>query len=117
MEGEVLTGWSLDHDGYLLREGKIYVLADCREEVFREHHSSRFIVHPGSTKMYNDLKRQYRWAGMKKHVVEMIAKCLTCQQIKAEHKSLAGKLQSLEISVWKWEHITLDFVMALPKTT
>ena len=54
---------------------------------------------------------------MKRHVAEMIAKCLTCQQIKAEHKSPAGKLQSLEIPVWKWEHITMDFVTALPKTT
>src|SRR5438045_9784329 len=46
----------------------------------------------------------------------MISKCLTCQQIKAEHKSPTGKLQSLEIHVWKWEHITMDFVTALPRT-
>src|SRR3954471_2395853 len=82
MEGEELTGWSLDQDGYLLREGKIYVPAACREKVMREHHYSRFAVHPGNTKMYNDLKRLYRWAGMKRHVAETIGKCLTCQQIK-----------------------------------
>src|SRR5436189_4295646 len=40
---------------------------------------------------------------------------MTCQQIKAEHKSPAGKLQSLEIPVWKWDHITMDFVTALPR--
>src|SRR3954467_4730652 len=99
MEGHVLIGWSLDQEGYLLRDGRIYVPAACREEVLREHHCSRFAVHPGSTKMYNDLKRQYQWAGMKRHVAKMIAKCPTFQQIKAEHKSSAGKLQSLEISV------------------
>src|SRR4051812_22304739 len=77
MKGHELTGWSLDQDGYLLRKGKIYVPAACREEVLREHNSSKFSVHPGSTKMYNDLKRQYRWTGMKRHVGEMIAKCLT----------------------------------------
>src|SRR3954463_7541784 len=87
------------------------------DEVLREHLSSRFVVHRGSTKMYNDLKGQYRWAGMKRHVAEMITKCLTCQQIKAEHRSPARKLQSPDISVWKWEHITMDFVTALPKTT
>src|SRR3954465_4809467 len=54
---------------------------------------------------------------MKKHVAKMIAKCLTYQHIKAEHKSPVGKLQSLEIPVWKWEHITMDFVTALPRTT
>src|SRR3954470_15137788 len=116
MEGHELTRWSLDHDDYLLREGKIYVPAAYREEVLREHHSSRFAVHPGSTKMYNDLKRKYRWAKMKRHVAEMIAECLTCQWIKAEHKSPAGKLQSLEIPIWKWEHLTMDFVTALPRT-
>src|SRR4051812_26347426 len=116
MEGHVLTGWSLDQEGYLLRNGRIYVPAACRGEVLREHHCSRFAVHPGSTKMYNDLRRQYQWAGMKQHVAEVVAKCLTCQRIKAEHKSPAGKLQSLEIPVWKWDHITMDFVTALPKT-
>src|SRR4051812_2271006 len=54
---------------------------------------------------------------MKRQVAKMVAKCLTCQQIKADHRSPAGKLQSLEISVWKWEHITMDFVTALPKST
>src|SRR3954470_21231125 len=53
---------------------------------------------------------------MKRHVAEMISRCLTCQKIKAEHKSPAGKLQSLEIPVWKWDHITMDFVTALPKS-
>src|SRR3954466_6627241 len=54
---------------------------------------------------------------MKRYVAEMIAKCLTCQHIQVEHKSPAGKLQSLEIPVWKGEHITMDFVTALPMST
>src|SRR4051812_38098393 len=59
VEDQELPGWSLDQDGYLLRKGKVYVPAACREEVLREHYTSRFVVHPGSTKMYSDLKRQY----------------------------------------------------------
>ena len=50
---------------------------------------------------------------MKKEVAEFVAKCLTCQQIKAEHQALSGKLQSLSIPEWKWEKITLDFVIGL----
>ena len=43
-------------------------LAKLREEILREFHCSRFVVHPGGTKMYHDLRRQYYWRGMKRHV-------------------------------------------------
>ena len=51
---------------------------------------------------------------MKKEVAEFVAKCLTCQQIEAEHQTPSGKLQSLSIPEWKWEKITMDFVIGLP---
>ena len=54
---------------------------------------------------------------MKKDVAEFVSKCLVCQQIKAEHQAPAGKLQPLQIPVWKWENITMDFVIGLPKTS
>jgi hypothetical protein len=38
-----------------------------------------------------------------------------CQQVKAKHKKLAGPLQPLEILVWKWEAIAMDFLMGLPQ--
>ena len=53
---------------------------------------------------------------MKGDIAEFVSKCLTCQQIKAEHKHPAGLLQSLPIPEWKWEHITMDFVVGLPRT-
>ena len=59
----------------------------------------------------------YWWPGMKKDVVEFVAKCLTCQQIKAEHQRPAGLLQPLQIPEWKWEEITMDFVVGLPRTS
>ena len=54
---------------------------------------------------------------MKKDIAEFVAKCLTYQQVKIEHQRPAGLLQSLPIPVWKWEHITMDFVVGFPRCT
>lgn len=70
-------------------------------------------IPPGSTKMYRDLRSCYAWRGMKRD--HFVARCLTCQQVKAEQQKPAG--QSLDIPVWKWEHITMDFVTGLPRTS
>ena len=53
---------------------------------------------------------------MKKDVVKYVAKCLTCQQVKAEHQKPGGLLQPLEIPKWKWEQIAMDFISGLPRT-
>ena len=52
--------------------------------------------------MYRDLRRQYYWSGMKKHVGDFVRWCLPCQQVKAEHQRLAGLLQHLEVFEQKW---------------
>ena len=87
-----------------------------REQLLIEAHETPYSVHPGTTKMYQDLKKGYWWPGMKKDVVRFVEKCLTCQQVKAEHQRPAGTLQPLEIPEWKWEQITMDFVSGLPKS-
>ena len=48
--------------------------------------------------MYQDLRRQYYWSGMKRHVGDFVRRCLTCQQVKAEHQKPAGLLQPLEVA-------------------
>jgi len=48
---------------------------------------------------------------MKRDIAEYVTRCLTCQQVKAEHQRPGGLLQPLPIPVWKWEHITMDFVV------
>ena len=53
---------------------------------------------------------------MKRHVGDFVRRCLTCQQVKAEHQKPAGLLQPLEVDEWKWEHVTMDFVTHLPRT-
>ena len=70
---------------------------DLREEILRKFHCSRFVVHPGGTKMYQDLRRQYYWSGMKRHVGYFVRRCLICQQVKAEPQKPTGLLQPLEV--------------------
>ncbi|KAL2237203.1 UNVERIFIED_CONTAM: Transposon Tf2-11 polyprotein [Sesamum indicum] len=66
-----------------------------------EAHYAPYAMHPGSTKMYRDLRPYYWWPTMKKNVAEFVAKCLTCQQVKTEHQAPAGKLHPLTIPEWK----------------
>lgn len=53
----------------------------------------------------------------KRLVVKFVARCLVYQQIKAEHQRLGSLLKPLEIPIWRWEHITMDFVIGLPKSS
>ncbi|GJV45088.1 retrotransposable element Tf2 [Tanacetum coccineum] len=68
-----------------------------REKVMTEAHSSPFTIHPGSTKMYRDLKQYFWWKGMKQDVAIFVSRCMTCQQVKIEHQRASGLLQPLEI--------------------
>ena len=54
---------------------------------------------------------------MKKEIADFVSKCLHYQQVKAEHQRPAGLLQPLPISEWKWEHITMDFIIGLPRSS
>ena len=89
---------------------------ELKRDIREEAHSSAYAMHPGSTKMYRTLKEHYWWNGMKKEIAGFVSRCLTCQQVKAEHQRPAGKTQLLPIPVWKWEKITMDFVTGLPRT-
>ena len=103
-------GWTVHADGSLRYRGRVVVpqLTDLREDILREFHCSRFFVHPGGTKMYQDLRRQYYWNEMKRHVGDSVRRCLTYQRVKAEHQRLVGLLQPLEVAEWKSEHVTMD---------
>ncbi|GAU51265.1 hypothetical protein TSUD_412520 [Trifolium subterraneum] len=89
--------------------------ADLKRSILEEAHKSGFSIHPGSTKMYHDQKKNYWWPNMKTEIAEFVSRCIVCQQVKIEHQKPAGPLQPLEIPEWKWEHITMDFVTSLPR--
>ncbi|KAD2394125.1 hypothetical protein E3N88_41102 [Mikania micrantha] len=90
--------------------------AALRESLLSEAHSSPFSIHPGSTKMYRDLRHHFWWNGMKEDVAKYVSHCLTCQQVKIEHQRASGLLQPLDIPLLKWDDISMDFVTGLPKT-
>ncbi|GJW26186.1 putative reverse transcriptase domain-containing protein [Tanacetum coccineum] len=73
--------------------------------------------HQGSDKMYQDLKKLYWWPNMKAIIAEYVGKCLSYSRVKAEYQKPSGLLVQREISMWKWEGITMDFVTKLPKTS
>ena len=81
-----------------------------------EAHKTRYSVHPGSDKMYLDLKKQYWWPNMKAEIATFVGKCMTCAKVKVEYQKPSGLLQQPEIPEWKWEMITMDFITKLPKT-
>jgi hypothetical protein len=86
------------------------------EKILQETHDSAYSIHPGSTKMYQDLKERYWWYDMKRDVAAHVALCDVCQRVKAKHERPAGLLQSLKVPEWKWEEIGMDFIVGLPRT-
>ncbi|KAD6118870.1 hypothetical protein E3N88_10141 [Mikania micrantha] len=84
--------------------------------IMNEAHKSRYSIHPGSDKMYEDLRGLYWLPGMKKDIAEYVSKCLNCAKVKAEHQRPSGLLMQPEIPMWKWENISMDFITKLPRT-
>jgi hypothetical protein len=87
-----------------------------RQQILDEAHLSRYSIHPRSTKMYQDLKQHSWWTKMKIEIARYVARCDTCKRVKAIHLKAAGPLQSLPIPTWKWEDISMDFIVGLPRT-
>ncbi|GJX11516.1 putative reverse transcriptase domain-containing protein [Tanacetum coccineum] len=105
-------------DGIQCFEGRIWLplFGGLRDLIMHESHKSKYSIHPGSDKMYQDLKKLYWWPNMKAEIATYVSKCLTCAKVKAEHQNPSGLLQQPEIPEWKWEKITMDFVSGLPRT-
>nr|GEY68193.1 reverse transcriptase domain-containing protein [Tanacetum cinerariifolium] len=87
---------------------------DLRSVIMHEYHKSKYSIHPGSEKMYQDMKKLYWWPNMKADIATYVSKCLTCVKVKAEHQRLPGLLVQPAIPMWKWDNITMDFITKLP---
>jgi hypothetical protein len=74
-------------------------------------------MHPGSTKMYHDLRQQFWWTRMKRETARYVSECDTYRKAKVDYMNPGGLLQPLSIPGWKWDDISMDFIVGLPLTT
>ena len=92
LRGEIEGGrkpeFHIRDDGVIVRGSRMCVpkIGELKREIMEEAHSLAYVMHPGSTKMYHTLREHYWWKGMKKEITDFVSKCLTCQQVKAEHQ-------------------------------
>ncbi|XP_069152026.1 uncharacterized protein [Solanum lycopersicum] len=84
--------------------------------ILEEAHCSRYSIHLGAANMYHDPSQYYWWCAMKRDISDFVSRCLTCQQVKCEHQRPEGVSQRMPIPTWKWEWITMDFVVGFPTT-
>jgi hypothetical protein len=88
-----------DHQGVLWFNNCIVVPKDhqLHKQILDEAHLSKFSIHPGSTKMYQDLRRNFWWTRMKRKIAKYVSECDMCQRVKASHLRVSGTLQPLPI--------------------
>ncbi|GJZ60871.1 putative reverse transcriptase domain-containing protein [Tanacetum coccineum] len=77
------------------------LFGNLRDLIMHESHKSKYSIHPGSDKMYQDLNKLYRWPNMKAIIVEYVGKCLTCSRVKTECQKPSGLLVQPDIPMWK----------------
>jgi hypothetical protein len=85
-----------------------------KKKILDEDHTSRYSIHPGSTKMYHNLWHQFWWTRMKQETAHYVTECDTYKKIKVDYMKPGGWLQPLSILDWKWEDISMDFIVGLP---
>ena len=111
--------FQLDEQGALWFKNRLVVPKDFNlcKQILDEAHLSKFSIHPGSNKMYQDLRNKFWWTRMKREIAKYVSECDTCQRVKASHLKSAGTLQPLPIPSGKWEDISMDFIVGLPNTS
>jgi hypothetical protein len=87
-----------------------------KRKILNEAHTSRYSIHLGSTKMYHDLRQQFWWTRMKRETTRYVSEYDTCRKVKADYMKPGGLLQPLSIPDWKWDDISMDFILGLPLT-
>ncbi|GJU88257.1 putative reverse transcriptase domain-containing protein [Tanacetum coccineum] len=105
-------------DGTLCLNNRSWIpcLSDLRALIMHEYNKSKYSIHHGSDKMYQDLKKLYWWPNIKAEIATYVSKCLTCAKVKIKYQKPSGLLVQPKIPQWKWENITMDFVTKLPRT-
>jgi hypothetical protein len=92
-----------DAQGTLWFKGRLVVpkRETLKNKISDEAHALRYSIHPGSTKMYHDLRQQFWWTRMKCEIARYVSECDTCRKVKADYMKPRGLLQPLSILEWK----------------
>ena len=112
------SDFTLDEQGTLFFRGRLVVpkFKNMTQKVMQEAHDTPLSIHPGSTKMYQDIRQRLWWSNMKQDIAQYVAECDVCRRIKAEHQKPAGTLQPLSIPEWKWDKVEMDFITGFPRS-
>ena len=99
MQEQETKHFRLDERGVLWFEDRLVVSKDRehRNQILDEAHSSKLSIHPGSSKIYQDLKSHFWWTKMKKEITAYVARCDNCSRVNAIHLKSARLLQPLPI--------------------
>jgi hypothetical protein len=87
-----------------------------KKKILDEAQTLRYSIHPVSTKMYLDLRQQFWWTMMKHEIACYVSEYDTYQKVKADYMKPGGLLQLLNIPDWKWDDISMDFIVGVPMT-
>jgi hypothetical protein len=111
-------GYKMLDEGLLTYRNRLYIPScdELKRFIMDELHKRPYTGHPGYQKMITATRKQFYCPGLKKDITDYLAKCLECQQVKEEHRHPIGLLQPLPIPEWKWETISMDFIIGLPKS-
>jgi hypothetical protein len=111
--------YSLDDDGFLRFNGRIYVLPNnkLRSLILSEAHQAIYMDDLRVTKMKEYLNPLFFWKGMKEDIVGYMTRCLECQQVKDEHRHPTGLLQPHFLPESKWEVNLMEFIVGFPLMT
>ncbi|GKB61410.1 putative reverse transcriptase domain-containing protein [Tanacetum coccineum] len=84
-------------DGTLCLRNRSWIpcFGNLRALIMHESHKSKYYIHPGSNKMYHDLKKLYWWPNMKAEIATYVSKCLTCARVKVEHQKPSDSVEKL----------------------
>jgi hypothetical protein len=98
-----VTCFREDAEGTLWFKDRLVVLKKeaLKKKILDEAHMLRYSIHPGSTKMYHDLRQQFWWIRIKRETARYVSECDICRKFKADYMKPRGLLQLLSVPDWK----------------
>ena len=110
LEKEDSETWEEEEIVYI--EGKIYVPNNkkLKERILKKNHDSGNMGYLGQQRMFDLIKRNYWWPGLKEDIKKYIQECFKCQQDKVQHQKKAKELHLLEIPQEPWQEISINII-------